>query len=35
VNGVCARINDTQSDQLWYTLDYNCPLILERHEIQF
>ena len=35
VNGVCARINDSQSDQLWYTLDYNCPLILERHEIQF
>jgi hypothetical protein len=33
VNGVCARINDSQSDQLWYTLDYNCPLILERHEI--
>lgn len=33
VNGVCATINESQSDQLWYTLDYDCPLILERHEI--
>lgn len=33
VNGVYARINDSQSEQLWYELDYDCPLILERHEI--
>lgn len=33
VNGVYATINGSQSDQLWYTLDYDCPFILERHEI--
>ena len=34
VNGLVARINHSQSDQLWYKLDYDCPLILEKHEIQ-
>ena len=34
LDGVIAKINSTQSDQLWYKLDYDCPLILEKHEIQ-
>ena len=34
LNGVFAWINHSQSDQLWYELDYDCPLILEKHEIQ-
>lgn len=33
LNGVTASILDACSHQLWYELDYDCPLILERHEI--
>jgi hypothetical protein len=33
-NGVTASILDACSHQLWYELDYDCPLILEKHEIQ-
>ena len=34
LDGVIAKINSTQSDQLWYKLDYDCPLIMGRYEIQ-
>jgi hypothetical protein len=34
VDGLCAWITDSQSAQLWYVIDYNSPLILEKHEIQ-
>jgi len=33
LNGVTASILDACSHQLWYELDYDCPLILEKHEI--
>ena len=33
-NGVTASILDACSHQLWYELDYDCPLILEKYEIQ-
>ena len=35
LNGLRAWINSSQSDQLWYELERNCPLIKEQHEIQF
>lgn len=34
LDGVIAKINFSQSDQLWYTLDYDCPLIMGRYDIQ-
>lgn len=33
VNGVSAKILSQCSDQLWYQLDYDSPLILETYEI--
>ena len=32
-NGVSATIRSACSDQLWYEIDYNSPLILQKHDI--
>lgn len=34
LNGVYAKILSSCSDQLWYWIDYDCPLILEKYDIQ-
>jgi len=34
LNGVSASILEACSHQLWYELDYDCPLILGKYDIQ-